>query len=200
MSIETEIKIQLENSEKIRKKILSLVGAKSLGKQRQLDIYFDTEDEQVRASDQVRKLRLHGDVAIFTYKGSRNKEDIDAGIHRRLELESRIQDFENIRAILKGWGHKETELSEKIREIFDYEGIKILIDQVAFLSWWIEIEGAKEKILEVANKLGLDATKADKRHYGEIFADFCKETNCPFTKEMTFEKEKLWLTIRKVNV
>lgn len=199
MSIETEIKIKLEDPEEIRKKILSL-GAESLGKQRQLDIYFDTEDEQVRVSDQVRKLRLHGDVAILTYKGSRNKEDIDAGVHRRLEIEARVEDAEKVRAILAGWGHKETELSEKIREIFDYEGIKILIDQVAFLGWWIEIEGAKEKILEVANKLGLDATKADKRHYGEIFADFCKETNCPFTKEMTFEKEKLWLAIKKVNV
>jgi adenylate cyclase class 2 len=198
MSIETEIKIKLKNPEEVRQKIISL-GAKSLGKKRQLDIYFDTEDEEVRGSDQVRKLRIiQDDVAILTYKGARGKDEIDAGIHKRLELETRIKDPENIRAILKGWGHKETEQSEKIRETFKYEGAEILIDQVAFLGWWIELEGDKEKILDVANKLGFDATKADKRHYGEIFADFCRETGCPFTKEMTFEKEKLWLT-NKIN-
>lgn len=46
--------------------------------------------------------------------------------------------------------------------------------------------------MKLAKELGLDITKAEKRHYGEIFADFCEETGCPFIGEMTFEKEKVW--------
>ena len=189
MSIETEIKIKLEDPEKIRQKIL-LLGAKGLVKNGEFDIYFDTEIEGSRKGIFVKRLRLQGDKATLCYKGPRK---IDGITKERLEIEDFVQDFEKMREILRAWGHKEGEKTEKIRETFEYKDCKILIDKLPFLGFWLEIEGEKEKILEIAKGLELDLAKTEKRHYGEIFVDFCKETNCPFINEMTFEKEKLWL-------
>ena len=193
MSIETEIKIKLENPDEIRKKLVSL-GAKFIDNQREFDIFFDIGEAGFRQSDQVGRLRLQGDKATLTYKGPRKVDEV---VCEREEIETYVEDFEKMRKIIRGWGHKEGENSEKIRETFECEGIKILIDKVAFIGWWIELEGGKEKILKVANKLGLDMTKAEKRHYGEIYSDFCEKTGCPFVREMTFEKEKEWLRVKK---
>jgi len=193
MAIELEIKIKLENPKQIREKILAL-GAKLLSKHREFDIFYDTGKDGFRKSDQVRRLRKRDKSITLTYKGPR---EIDDGMHRRIEVETEVKDFEKMRTILKGWDHKEGEKSEKIRETFELDGVEILIDQVAFIGWWIELEGKKEQILAVAKKIGLDTSKSEKRHYGEIFADFCEEVNCPFIGEMTFEKEKKWQQIKK---
>lgn len=141
MAIEIEIKIEVKSPRKIRQKIISL-GAKFLGKQRELDVFFGTGDEGFRRSDQVRRLRLKGEKATLAYKGPR---EICAGIHKRIEIETPVENFEKMRTILVNWGHNEGERSEKIRETFEYKGAKILIDKVAFIGWWIELEGKKER-------------------------------------------------------
>ena len=188
MAIETEIKLKLKNPRKIRQKLFSL-EVKSLGRQREFDIFYDTGAKGFRTTVQVRRLRSKGKTATLTYKGPKQ---IDSGLQRRLEIETQVVDFEKMRLILRGWGHKEANKSEKIRETFEYKGLKILIDKVAFIGWWIELEGEKRKILKVTQEIGLNPNEAEERHYGEIYADFCQETKCPFTKEMTFEKEKIW--------
>ncbi|NQS88184.1 class IV adenylate cyclase [Patescibacteria group bacterium] len=188
MAIEVEIKIKLKNPTRVRQKLLS-IGAKDLGEQLELDIFYDTGRDGFRKADQVRRLRQQGKISILTYKGPK---ELVSGMQKRLEIETQVGDFEKMRQILLALGHKEGVKAEKKRQTFEYEGLKILIDKVAFIGWWIELEGTRSKILEVVEKLDLDPDKAEKRHYGEIYADFCQKNNCPFVDEMIFEKEMIW--------
>jgi len=86
-----------------------------------------------------------------------------------------VDDFDAATTILKELGAKEKAFQETKRELWEIDGVEIMIDTWPFLETFIEIEGKNEKeVKTVAEKLGFDwseavfapVTELYKRKYG----------------------------------
>jgi adenylate cyclase class 2 len=183
---EIELKIKLRNPNEVRKK-LNALGALKIGKFKEVDVFYDVGEAGLLKSDECRRLRRTGNKAVFTYKGRKTP---DKKFKIREEIEVKVSDFEKTREILKKLGHKEGVSYEKIREIFELGNVKIVIDKLPFIGYWLEIEGSKKEILAVAQKLNVDPNKGETRHYGELFWAYCQKHGLSLMKNMTFKKEK----------
>jgi adenylate cyclase class 2 len=183
---EIELKIKLKNPKKMRSKLRSL-GAKRRDKFQEIDVYFDTPTDDLLKGDRVLRLRRHGSISTVTYKDKREK---NRRLHKRVEIEVQIKNFEEMVLVLQGLGLKKRDTIEKIREVYEYKEVEILIDKLPFIGYWLEIEGPKERILAVAQKLGIDPNKGETRNYGELFWAYCQKHGLPLMKKMMFKKEK----------
>ncbi|MDY6913022.1 MAG: class IV adenylate cyclase [Planctomycetota bacterium] len=156
------MKFQVDSLEPVRK-VLRNLAAEYLGTVRQIDIYFDTPDGALRRSDCGLRLRrsrrLAGPAlppaggALLTYKGPRRPH---AGCKVREELQTRCDDAEAARRILRACGLVETLLIEKRRATYSLAGCLIALDTLPGLGQFIEIEATDEKkIHSVRRKLSL---------------------------------------------
>lgn len=181
MKREIEVKIKIENIDEIREKILS-IGAKFIGKEKQVDEYFDFEDDKLRREDKAIRIR---NKKILAYKTNSLKED---GMKKVDETEFELQDYEGFITLLHGMGLKKSFLKEKERESFEIEKTKIEIDILPF-GKFVEIEGNEENINKISEQLGFDKNQFIPNSYKTLYEKYCEEKNIENKKEIKFENE-----------
>lgn len=173
---EVEIKIPLSKEafesakEKIKKE------AKFIKRSSQIDEYFNAPHRDFLAPAspfEWLSLRKRGDKIILNYKHWLPE---NAEIHTHCdEYETNIADADNLKKIFSALNLKTLITVEKDREIYEYEGeFEIGLDIVKDLGYFIEIESIKDfgsvdetrkKLFELAEMLGIDASKPDERGY-----------------------------------
>ena len=81
---------------------------------------------------------------------------IGEGIESEKESEIEIKDFAGGVALVKSLGMQPKATQEKLREVWELDGVEIMFDSWPFLDTYIEIEGASETVVQsVVEKLGL---------------------------------------------
>jgi adenylate cyclase class 2 len=157
---EIEMKAVLRNPGKLRSKLKEL-GAKKIGKYKELNIKLDFPDMRLEKNDIVLRLRKKGDKTILTLKSSRKPGKAKI----RDEYETEVEDFETILTILKNLGFVIIFKFEKIREEYEFQKANVVIDRLPKLGYFCEIEAnTSNKIYEIAKKLGIK--NLTKRGYG----------------------------------
>jgi len=177
MPIETETKIPLEpgKAKEVRKKIFAYGGRWREGREGvcfQRNTFLDTPDRRLFKCDRLLRIReviKDGQLvkATITWKGPRKKEE---GVFKeRPEIEIEVADPQKAIALLSNLGFSEiVEVFEKKIEHLELGGVKIDLNEVPFLGFFIELEGSKEAIKKVVKKLGLDLSQATPQRYEEI--------------------------------
>lgn len=165
---EIEMKAVLKSSQKLRRKLIEL-GARKLGKYKELNIKLDFPDKRLEKNDLILRLRKKGDKNILTFKSGK----IAGKAKIRNEYETEIGDFETILKILKNLGFIIVFKFEKIREEYEFESADIVIDKLPKLGYFCEIEADNEnKIFDIAKKLGMK--NLTKRGYGYYIKKYNK--------------------------
>jgi adenylate cyclase class 2 len=160
---------------------------------------FETNIRFEDASKTLRKrgilLRLRKDDRILlTFKSNLSRPDTQFKVHRELEVE--VGDFGVCRSILEGVGFHPEQAYEKWRETFVLNNTKLLIDTMPY-GVFLEIEGQKSDIRDIADRLGLHWKKRILLNYLEIFEIVQREEGLGFT-DITFENfEAIHLDIGK---
>ncbi|MBU6390174.1 class IV adenylate cyclase [Patescibacteria group bacterium] len=144
---EIEIKARLRDKEAVKKK-LSVLGCVFEKPIRQEDVVYAKKIgslKDFRSNDFFLRLRTRDDGRVlFTIK-KRTANDLDA-IEHELEISSKD---EMERAILL-MGFKEAARLNKVREITNYNGSEVCIDEVERLGSFIEMETLTEEADSVA--------------------------------------------------
>ncbi len=83
------------------------------------------------------------------------------------------------------WGIKKTTSYERYRETYNIDGVELVIDKFPF-GYILEIEGEKEKILSLADKLGLDKDKVTGESCDDIYERLCGEVGLTPKKDIEF--------------
>jgi len=165
---EIEMKAVLKNPQRLRGKLIKL-GARKLGKYKELNIKLDFPDKRLEKNDLIFRLRKKGNKTVLTFKGS--KKTGKAKI--RNEYETEIGDFETILSILKNLGFIIVFKFEKIREEYEFKKANIVIDKLPKLGYFCEIETDSEnKVYDIAKKLGIK--NLTKRGYGYYIKKYNK--------------------------
>jgi adenylate cyclase, class 2 len=182
--LEIEVKFFLTDPTTVRKKILQL-GAQNLG--RFFEVNFRFEDKEKNLIKKNALLRLRKDNrATLTYKSEPEIDDVDFKIFRELEVE--VSDFDVMESILTSLGFCSEQVYEKWRETFVLQNIHFCLDTMPFGNF-LEIEGNKENIRDMAGKLSLEWENRILFNYLKIFDVLKTRLNLTFS-DVTFENFK----------
>ncbi len=131
------------------------------------NLRFDTPDGQLSRRHQVLRLRRGDDVRL-TYKEPLHA-DAGGEVSARREMETVVQDFETMRAILLALGYEIYWIYEKYRAIYRLDEDIITLDETP-LGFFVEIEAASPSaVLKRAAALGLDASAGSALSYRALF-------------------------------
>ena len=141
---------------KTRKQIKKLGGKllKPMFKQKRVNFYLP-EGQEIKGA--WLRVRDENDKITMSLKITGNNKSIDS----QKEVELIVNSYENALTFLKTIGARKKSFQETKREIWEIEGVKLMIDIWPFLEPILEIEGKNEnEVKKVAKKLGLNWSNA----------------------------------------
>ena len=141
MAIEVEIKLKIEDSGELIKKLRDqhFTAWKTM---LESDLYFTSEHHDMKACDEALRIRCVEEkdtgkrAAYLTYKGRK----MDTCSMTRKELELEISDGETGIELLKSIGYYPATPVEKLRQYFHREQMTACVDQVTGLGDFLELE------------------------------------------------------------
>lgn len=181
--LEVEVKFYLPNLAETRNRIMEL-GAQSSGRVFETNIRYEDAGGTLAKNRSLLRLRKDEKTKL-TYKSSPHD---DSQFKVRKELEVEVGDFSTMNAIIESLGYHREQVYEKYRETFVLEGIEICLDEMPYGNF-LELEGDREKIPGIANRIGLKWEKRILGSYIGIFAIARKDLNLPFS-DITFDNFK----------
>lgn len=170
--IEVEAKIKISSPEKFRRNIKKL--AKFMGKENKIDSYYTLENVKNYPGKSLR-IRKRKGVYEINFK---QRLSYVKGIHAKNEHEFKLKNITPFLDLIKEFGFKKWLIKEKISEIYRINNnFHIELNLVKHLGWFIEIEyltdkkgisNARDKILYIINKLGIDSDDIIKEGYTKL--------------------------------
>jgi adenylate cyclase class 2 len=180
-NIEVEVKYRLIDTCAVRQRLV-VAGAEDFGRSFESNVRYDSADGIITQAGCLLRLRKDEKIRL-THKvphADTGKEGFK--IHRELEVE--VSDFDTMDSILNALGFVGVQTYEKWRETFHLNGCEICLDTLPF-GEFIEIEGEKACIDEVAESLGLTRVGRITANYLALFEALRREFAFPFT-DLTF--------------
>jgi adenylate cyclase, class 2 len=167
-SVEREQKYRISDVRVIRRRLLRL-GAKPHASGFERNELFDCDDA-LRAQGRKLRLRRHGrDIAMLTLKGPRLN-----GAHKtRMEVETPVE-YEPTKRILELLGFRVNETYSKLREEYRFDGCPVCLDHLPDCGWFVEIEGPRQRIEDIARRLRLRPADRELRSYRKLIKEQLK--------------------------
>ena len=166
--IERELKFPCDNLEGMRERLLAFEAERLAAGGAEENLVFDRKGELFKKRE---ILRLRRDRAgwSLTFKGSPSFED---GVKIRSERETKVEDGDEIHAILQGLGYEVVKRYEKKREEWRLGGVTVALDRTP-IGDFVEFEGSGAAA--VARRCEFDVDQAETRTYLELYEDYRQE-------------------------
>ncbi len=180
MPKEIEIKFRIENPPALTR-ALKHAGFKQLTRStHEMNSLYDLPGQKLRQRGELLRLRRYGEAWVLTHKAKGK-----TGRHKmRVELETLVENGQQMDAILRALGYAPTFRYEKYRaEWSDGKG-HVVLDETP-IGWFGEIEGPSRWIDRTARALGIGRTDYITQTYAPIFFAWKRRTHSTAT-EMTF--------------
>lgn len=180
MPNEIEIKFRIENPTALTR-ALKQSGFKQLTRStHEMNSLYDLSGQKLRKRGELLRLRKYGETWVLTHKAKGK-----AGRHKvRVELETRVENGEQMDAILRALGFAPTFRYEKYRaEWSDGKG-HVVLDKTPIGDFG-EIEGPSRWIDRTARALGISRSDYITQTYAPMFFEWKRYTRSKAT-EMTF--------------
>jgi adenylate cyclase, class 2 len=149
---ELEVKFYMANLPALKVKLEAMEAHCLQERVHEVNLRFDTANEDLKRSFQVLRLRKDRDCRL-TYKGPGQIQD---GVRLRKELEFTVSDFDTAKAFLEALGYQVVLMYEKYRAVYALGEVLVTLDEMPY-GHFAEIEGpGGEAIQQAALRLGLD--------------------------------------------
>ena len=180
MPNEVEIKFRIKNLPALTR-TLKHAGFKRLTRStHEMNSLYDLPGQKVRKRGEMLRLREYGGTWTLTHKAKGT-----AGRHKvRVELETRVENGEQMDAILRALGFTPTFRYEKYRAQWSDGKGHVVLDETPIGNFG-EIEGPPRWIDRTARALGIGRSDYITQTYAPMFFAWKRRTGCAAT-EMTF--------------
>ena len=179
--LEIEVKFNIKNIEPVREQIIK-TGAESHGRFFESNICLDNAKGGLFLSDSLLRLRKDKKTTL-TYKTKPNVGDSEFKVVKELEVE--VSDFEMMLNILGALGFHRSQVYEKYRETFAIGDTKLCLDCMPFGNF-LEIEGGKDEIRNLAQQIGMQWNQRILHNYRSMF-DMIKQALLLSFSDITFD-------------
>lgn len=148
-------------------------GAELLDGVEQRDVYFAAPHRDFASTDEALRVRRVDGEAMTTYKGAPGGDDVKA----RREIEVGVADAEAMEGVYEALGFEPVATVAKQRRRYRLGEITVCLDAVEDLGDWVELEATgddgeanacRDRLQDVADRLGLDWTDGERRSYLEM--------------------------------
>lgn len=180
-NLEIEVKFVLDDVPAIKDRIIQL-GGNCGGPVFETNIRFESESHGLEKNRSILRLRKDRKTTL-TFKSDANEPDKQFKINTEYEVV--VDDFPMMQHILEALGFHQEQIYEKNRETVSLHHTTLCIDSMPF-GPFLEIEGTKKDIRDMAQRLGLVWEERIILNYVTIFERIKKECRLPFS-DITFE-------------
>jgi adenylate cyclase class 2 len=188
---ETEVKIRIQNSRIVRRKLKDLGFAEVHRRSLEDNVLYDTPDRALRRTRSILRLRRYGGRWWVTWKGT---PDPDPNYKSRVELEAEIHHAGAIEAILRMLGFVPVFRYQKYRTQFARDSergrkrplLEVSLDETP-IGDFIEIEGNRRGIDRIARALGHARDEYSTASYGALYLEHCNRKGIA-PGDMVFER------------
>jgi|SRR5208282_1038694 len=180
MPKEIEIKFRIDNLPALTR-ALKQAGFQQLTRStHEMNSLYDLPGQKLRQRGELLRLRKYGEAWVLTHKAKGK-----AVRHKvRVELETRVENGQQMDAILRALGFAPTFRYEKYRSEWSDGAGHVVLDKTPIGNFG-EIEGASRWIDRTAAKLGITSADYITQTYADIFFTWKQRMHSKAT-EMTF--------------
>jgi len=171
--LEIEVKIRINDSLKIQKKLLSLGAEIYKPRYFEENILYDFPEKTLTKRNQALRLRTIGGKNLLTYKGELQKS---RKFKIRKEYETEVKDKKQLQKIISSLGLKQIFTYQKYRTEFRVKNLKIYLDETK-AGEFLELEGDREDIVKFTKKMGFSKSDFIKTDYISLIKELEKQTN-----------------------
>jgi len=184
MAKEIEVKFQIANLGALTR-ALKRAGFKQVTPStHEINALYDLSGQKLRRRGQLLRLRKYGDRWVLTHKSKST-----AGRYkRRLELETRVENGEQMDAILRALGYAPTLRYEKYRAEWTDGNGHVVLDQTP-IGVFGEIEGTPRWIDRTARALRIQPADYITQTYAGLYLAHCRRQGLP-PADMLFQEGK----------
>jgi len=177
---ETEIKLYVPDLEGVRERLESAGAELIVPRVFERNVRYEDAGKTLTPRGIV--VRLREDThARLTYKEDKSVEE---GIATRFEAEVEVSDFGVMETILGKLGYMPFLSYEKYRTTYALDGAEVVLDEMPYGNF-VEIEGTREGIEQLIEKLGLGDAPRLEASYVELFERVKQKLGLTFT-DLTF--------------
>ncbi len=178
MAFEIELKFMHVDPSLLREK-LSAHGGLCKGRHLERNVVFDTPERAMKDAGKLLRLRTKqwkdSHETVLTLKLP-PKGDIPLGVKIYDERETKVESFDGTYAILEGLGYNGAFRYDKMREEWTLDSVEICIDELSF-DTVIELEGERDDIFSLADKLSLSLENSSTATYHELHRAYREREN-----------------------
>ncbi len=180
MPKEIEIKFRIDDLPTLTR-ALKQAGFKQLTRStHEMNSLYDLPGQKLRKRGELLRLRKYGEIWVLTHKSKGR-----TGRHKvRVELETRIENGQQMDAILRALGFATTFRYEKYRAEWSDGTGHVVLDETP-IGTFGEIEGPSRWIDRTARALGIGRTDYITQTYAPMFFEWKRRTHSK-AAEMTF--------------
>lgn len=182
MAKEIEIKFRIANLTALRRALKRGGFREITPSTHEMNALYDLPGEKLRKKGELLRLRKYGSAWVLTHKA---KGKATAARHKtRVELETRVENGEQMDAILRGLGFTPTFRYEKYRAEWSDGTGHVVLDRTPIGNFG-EIEGPSRWIDRTAEALGIAPCDYITQTYADLFFSWKRRTRNK-ANEMTF--------------
>jgi adenylate cyclase class 2 len=183
---EVEIKFRVTDVPSLMTRLRQLGFQQVTPPTHEMNTLFDLPGHPLRNRGDLLRLRKYSDSWMLTHKSKgKNKNKNKGGAHKtRLEIETRVENGENMEAILRALQFKPSFRYEKFRAEWKGGEGHVVIDETP-IGNFAEIEGPPEWIDSLARDLSIDVKDYITETYAGLFLAWKQQTGSA-AQEMTF--------------
>jgi len=181
-SVEREVKLRFDSAEAARTAVLAAGATPLRGRRLQEDSLLDTEDEILRRSRSVLRVRMEPGHSVITFKGP-----VQPSVFKlREELETLVSDGPLLVGLLERLGFRVWFRYEKFREEFAFDDVIVAVDETP-VGAYVEIEGDEDGIAAMTAALGRSPDDYVLDSYRGMFVEHLRAHGLP-PGDMLFEQ------------
>jgi len=165
---ETELKIPVTDLDAVRDALVRHAATQIHPMAREVNILLDADDDRLRKSGSILRLRTYGEQHLVTFKGP---VKYIGRIKERPEYEVSCDDTGRMADLFRHLGFSAIARYEKYREAWLFGEVEVVLDHTP-MGDFVEVEGAPETLHATAVALGLDPERAVRGSYLSLWSEY----------------------------
>jgi adenylate cyclase, class 2 len=171
LSIETEIKVKIENSEGFCLQLNALNPLVLAERHFEDNYLLDFPDGKLQSGRCLLRIRLVEGCGLLTFKGPPRPDGI---FKTREELETGVEDATVMLQVLERIGMSICFRYQKYRREFVLNQVHVAVDETP-IGNYVELEGTEDGIRDLAHTMGIAETRFLRLSYYSLYLDHCQK-------------------------